>query len=55
MKKVSGGWSIDMYLPPGKCLYKFVVDEDWIIDPGNALWEQNEHGTGNSVLWVGQE
>jgi len=52
MKKNSTGWEISIYLPPGKCLYKFIVDDQWIIDPGNELWEQNEHGTGNSVLWI---
>lgn len=52
MKKVDGVWMMDIYLPPGKCLYKFIVDGKWIIDPGNELWEQNEFGNGNSVLWV---
>jgi hypothetical protein len=22
------------------------------VDPDNPLWEENEHGTGNSVLWI---
>jgi 1,4-alpha-glucan branching enzyme len=55
MKKVDGVWAMDIYLPPGKCLYKFIVDGKWIIDPGNELWEQNEFGNGNSVLWVGPQ
>jgi hypothetical protein len=29
-----------------------VVDQKWIIDPTNELWEENEYGTGNSVLWI---
>jgi hypothetical protein len=45
-------WSISMYLKPGKYLYKFIVDDNWIIDPGNKQWEQNQYGTGNSVLWI---
>jgi len=45
-------WSISMRLKPGKYLYKFIVDGNWMIDPGNPLWEQNQYGTGNSVLWI---
>lgn len=45
-------WRISLRLKPGKCLYKFIVDGKWIIDPGNKLWEQNEFDTGNSVLWM---
>jgi len=52
MAKVGTGWSISLYVPPGKCLYKFIVDDQWIIDPNNAQWEENEFGEGNSVLWV---
>jgi len=52
MKRSADDWTISLYLPPGKWLYKFVVDDKWIIDPANELWEQNEHGTGNSILWI---
>lgn len=52
MIKENGAWTITVHLSPGKHLYKFVVDGKWIIDPDNKLWEQNEHETGNSVLWV---
>jgi len=45
-------WSVSLRLEPGKQLYKFIVDGDWIIDPANKQWEQNAEGTGNSVLWV---
>ncbi|OCX54469.1 hypothetical protein BEL04_09530 [Mucilaginibacter sp. PPCGB 2223] len=45
-------WTISVYLAPGKALYKFIVDGNWIIDPGNKLWEQNQFNTGNSVLWM---
>lgn len=54
MVKKDGKWYISLYLKPGKTLYKFVVDGEWIIDPDNELWENNEVGTGNSVLWVKQ-
>lgn len=55
MRKTSDGWAIDIYLIPGKTLYKFIVDGNWILDPGNKYWEQNEYGTGNSVLWFKRE
>lgn len=52
MTKVNGVWKIPMYLEPGKYTYKFVVDGIWMVDPNNQQWEQNEFGTGNSVLWI---
>ncbi len=52
MKKDGDDWVMPIHLSPGKHLYKFVVDGNWIIDPGNELWEENEHGTGNSILWI---
>lgn len=53
MKKTADGWELDVNLPRGKHLYKFIVDGKWIIDPGNPLWEDNEFHNGNSVLWIG--
>jgi hypothetical protein len=52
MKKENGEWIFRVHLAPGKHLYKFIVDGEWIIDPFNKLWEQNEHSNGNSVLWI---
>jgi 1,4-alpha-glucan branching enzyme len=52
MVKKNGIWTFPVYLEKGKHLYKYIVDGEWIIDPENKNWEQNEHGTGNSVLWV---
>lgn len=46
------GWQLPLYLPPGKNTYKFVVDGEWLRDPENQLWEENEYNTGNSVLWM---
>lgn len=55
MVKKDGRWILPIYLKPGKYTYKFIVDDiDWIVDPDNKLWEQNEFGTGNSVLWIEQ-
>lgn len=45
-------WKILLYLPPGKHLYKFIIDGVWTLDPGNPIWEDNEVGTGNSILWM---
>lgn len=45
-------WFVDVHLREGKQLYKFIVNEEWKLDPGNSLYEQNEFGTGNSVLWI---
>jgi hypothetical protein len=50
--KQAGNWICPVYLAPGKYTYKFIVDGEWILDPGNKLWQENEYGTGNSVLWI---
>jgi hypothetical protein len=45
-------WIYKVHLSPGKHKYKLVVDDNWVTDPGNDAWEQNEYGTGNSVIWI---
>lgn len=52
MKRDGDEWIVKAHLSPGKHLYKLIIDGQWIIDPGNKLWEQNEFGTGNSILWI---
>lgn len=52
MIKTKDGWECRVYLARGKHLYKFIVDGKWILDPYNRQWEENEYGTGNSVLWI---
>ncbi|MBK7036423.1 MAG: glycogen-binding domain-containing protein [Bacteroidetes bacterium] len=52
MLKSDAGWIFPVHLDKGKQLYKYVVDGTWMVDPGNPLYEENEFGTGNSVLWV---
>jgi 1,4-alpha-glucan branching enzyme len=52
MKKEDDSWTFSVHLTTGKHLYKFIVDGKWIIDPENILWEQNEYGTGNSIVWI---
>lgn len=52
MIREAGKWIFPIYLAPGKYTYKFIVDGNWILDPANKLYEGNEYGTNNSVLWV---
>jgi hypothetical protein len=52
MRRDGDGWSISLRLKPGKVLYKFIVDGNWMLDNTNKQWEQNEHNTGNSVVWI---
>ncbi len=47
-------WTISLYLRPGKYLYKFIVDGDWIRDPANKFWEPGDNDSENSVLWMEQ-
>jgi hypothetical protein len=52
MRREGDGWTFSVHLSVGKHTYKYIVDGDWIRDPGNPLWEQNEFDTGNSIVWV---
>ena len=52
MIKNGNRWEYPLSLKPGKYTYKFIVDGQWLLDPANDLWEENETGTGNSVLWI---
>ena len=52
MVKIDGCWKIEVYLKPGKHLYKLIVDGKWVKDPTNSLFEPNEFKDYNSVIWV---
>lgn len=52
MKKTTTGWIFPVFLDPGRYTYKFRVEGEWITDPDNKLYEENEYGTGNSVIWI---
>ena len=52
MERGDDGWELKLFLYPGKYLYKFIVDGNWIADPGNPLYEGNEFGGYNSIRWV---
>jgi CubicO group peptidase (beta-lactamase class C family) len=43
-------WVCRIDLAPGKYQYKFLVDGDWIQDPGNPVTEGDGHGNTNSVI-----
>lgn len=43
-------WICRVELKPGKYLYKFIVDGNWIIDPANSTTEADGQGNTNSVL-----
>jgi len=52
MKPTGDGFETTLLLNPGKYAYKFVVDGDWQLDPGNDDKENNGSGSYNSVLKV---
>jgi hypothetical protein len=52
MYKQGKDWVLPINLKPGRYTYKIVIDGKWMLDKGNPLWEGNEYGTGNSVIWV---
>lgn len=50
--QADGSWSRSVPIPPGKYMYKFVVDGQWISDPGNPRREADGFGGNNSLLDV---
>ncbi|HSO88624.1 MAG TPA: glycogen-binding domain-containing protein [Draconibacterium sp.] len=52
MSRQNGKWILPLFLNHGKYTYKFIVDDQWILDPDNKLFEENEYGTDNSVLLI---
>jgi 1,4-alpha-glucan branching enzyme len=47
------GWTLCLSLPAGRYSYVLVVDaQEWQLDPGAVLWEDNGFGSKNSVLIV---
>lgn len=53
MRKTPTGWELPVFIAYGRHTYKFKVDGQWILDPLNDEVVDNEFGTGNSVLNVG--
>lgn len=46
------GWELTKTLPPGRYLYKYVVDGNWVQEPGNPNQQADGYGGFNSVLNV---
>ena len=44
-----------MDLPPGRYLYKFVVNGTWYEDPNAAAFEDDNHGGKNSILTISED
>jgi 1,4-alpha-glucan branching enzyme len=51
-KQKDGTYSVTVNLAPGTYEYKFIVDEEWVVDPDNPTWTMNNYGTFNSVAQV---
>ena len=48
----NGRWVKPLLLPEGQFEYKFLVDNQWVVDPQNERVCPNCFGTQNSVLNV---
>ncbi|ASU34315.1 hypothetical protein [Mucilaginibacter xinganensis] len=51
MRKVGGGWIIDVKLEAGVYEYKYIVDGRWTTDPNNLLRVDDGAGNTNSVFF----
>ena len=51
-KNADGLWEKSVILAPGTYEYKFILDGQWIVDPGNGRQCPNRFGTRNSVIVV---
>lgn len=52
MQQKDDGWEVTLDLPPGKYLYKFIVDGNWMHDKRNRLKEPDGNNGFNSVYFV---
>jgi hypothetical protein len=55
MFRTQKGWVFPMYLREGMHAYKFLVDGEWILDPGNKMKLRNEEGNFNSIVGIGEK
>ena len=51
-KSKNGVWSGGVSLQPGRYEYKFIIDEDWLLDPSNDQTVVNAFGSHNSLIEV---
>ena len=54
MIKTDHGWKLPVYLAEGTYTYKYIVDGDWITDPGNDKKLPDGGGNTNSLLTMGE-
>jgi len=54
MLRTDRGWALPAYLADGTHTYKYVVDGDWKVDPGNPDRFPNEFNDYNSVIHFGK-
>lgn len=47
-----GIWTAGLSLKPGRYEYKFIVDNNWIVDPENKKIVSNAMGSQNSIIEV---
>jgi 1,4-alpha-glucan branching enzyme len=47
-----GVWTISIPLSPGRCEYRFFVDEEWQNDPSCSSVVENPFGTSNCLKIV---
>ncbi|MEQ9461423.1 MAG: fasciclin domain-containing protein [Phycisphaeraceae bacterium] len=50
MKREGDRWVLELRLGQGRHAYKFVVDGEWVLDPGNPATTLDDAGFENSVL-----
>jgi hypothetical protein len=53
MIRVPDGWSLPVFLQEGTHAYKYVVDKQWMTDPGNPVFRKDSNGNLNSFLGIG--
>jgi len=51
MTRTDSAWLLPVKMMPGKYLYKFIADGNWITDPDNKLVENDGEGNTNSVYF----
>ena len=52
-RRGEGRWQTVLALKPGRYQYKFVIDGQWMPDPGAKQNVRNPFGTLNSVVEAG--
>lgn len=55
MQKQADSYELELELPPGRYLYKFIVDGRWQVDEKAELFEDDGKGGRNSVVIVGSQ